>query len=157
MAIKQIIILLLILLPTTFSLPRPKDISYYNTNDISAKTTMVKLLNAEYGGHSLQSKIHGASVIINRLQHPAYPKTIKEVIFQKNQFAGTKSKHFKVDETVNTLESIRAVDIVLKSGSQLPSNIIFFSNVPKIKNKKWYNKIKKKFVFKDDAHSYFTD
>lgn len=43
---------------------------------------MARVINAEARGESFMGKVAVGAVIINRLRHPAFPKTVRGVIFQ---------------------------------------------------------------------------
>lgn len=43
---------------------------------------LAKLVNAEASGESYTGKVAVAATVLNRLEHPDYPKSISEVIFQ---------------------------------------------------------------------------
>lgn len=45
-----------------------------------------RLVEAEAGGESIQGRIAVANVILNRIKSDKYPNTLREVIYQKNQF-----------------------------------------------------------------------
>lgn len=155
------IIILLILFPTTLFAPRLGDHKNPNIEYIKKLTLFTKLLNAEYGNSSLQAKLNGGSVVLNRLLHPAYPKTLEKVILQEKagtpQFSGIKSKHFKIDNSNTTKSSLQAAMLLLDKGSILPKNVLFFANPTKSINKKWINTIKNKLYSCDEAHCYYTN
>lgn len=153
--IRNILLSIIVLLPLTISSPRMRDLSRDNIMYLKQLTLFTKILNAEYYGESLQSKINGGSVILNRLNHKAFPKTLRAVIFQKNQFA-VNGKKFLIDTSVYTKQSLQAAMLLLTFGSQLPPNIVYFHNPKTIKNKKWEYKIKKKLYMCDEVHCYFS-
>ena len=43
---------------------------------------IARVINAEARGESFIGKVAVGAVIVNRLRHPAFPKTVREVIFQ---------------------------------------------------------------------------
>jgi len=43
---------------------------------------MARIINAEARGESFLGKVAVGAVVINRLRHPAFPKSVREVIFQ---------------------------------------------------------------------------
>lgn len=62
-----------------------------------------------------------ASVVLNRVKHDYYPDTIKEVIFQKGQYAI--GKHFKTPSK----RAYKNAKYILEHGSIIPSDCIFQS------------------------------
>lgn len=47
---------------------------------------MRKIVSCEAGGQELEAQIAIANVILNRLKSEKFPNTIKEVVYQSNQF-----------------------------------------------------------------------
>ena len=50
-----------------------------------------RIINSESGNQPLDGKVAVGNVILNRVSNPIFPNTVYEVIFQKNQFAPTRS------------------------------------------------------------------
>lgn len=87
----------------------PIPITYFSTNPVvtvkalSLKsfdeiTHLTKLINSEalYEPDEGQKEVLG--VVLARVASKKFPNTIKEVIYQKGQFDGIRSKYFKVDK-----------------------------------------------------------
>lgn len=55
----------------------------FNTGEMDL---FYRLVEAEAGGESIEGRIAVANVILNRIRSPKYPDTLKEVIYQQNQF-----------------------------------------------------------------------
>lgn len=152
---KIYLLLLLIILPGSFTPSRPLVHVYRDIKYIKTLTLFVKVINSESIGQSYEEKLRVGSVILNRIKDPTFPKTLSGVIFKKNQFKGINSKHFKVINSVKGRESIKAARYLLKYGSILPKDVVYFHN-PKVgKDKQWMNKIKHKLYLKGDGHWYF--
>ena len=91
-----------------------------------------RLVESESGIESYECKEMVASVVMNRVNSKLFPNTIKEVIFQKNgnipQFSVTitlKTGKRPIDCTPSK-DSIKAAKKVLKNGSSIPENVIYF-------------------------------
>lgn len=69
--------------------------SYTQGESVSANVDEVKLLAAiiqcEAGGESYEGQVAVGAVVMNRVKSSRFPNTIKEVIYQKNQFSPVKS------------------------------------------------------------------
>lgn len=55
----------------------------FNTREMDL---FYRLVEAEAGGESIEGRIAVANVVLNRIRSPKYPDTLKEVIYQQNQF-----------------------------------------------------------------------
>ncbi|MHB8172265.1 MAG: cell wall hydrolase [Thermincolia bacterium] len=79
---------------------------------------LARLIHAEARGESMEGKIAVGAVVLNRLAHPDYPKTIRDIIYQKNervhQFSpvqdGSISMEPDRDSVEAALDAIRGVD-----------------------------------------------
>ena len=67
-----------------------------------------------------------ASVVINRVNSPIYPNTIKDVIFQGGQYAN----QGMIASTVPTQKVINNARYVLENGSTIPSNVLGQAGFP---------------------------
>lgn len=83
------------------------------------------LINGEAGGHSKELQIGVGSVVLNRVKDERFPNTIKEVVFQKGQYACTWDGNYDKEPSQAVIDV--AIDL-LKNGSQLPNYIIFHAN-----------------------------
>jgi hypothetical protein len=52
---------------------------------------MAEAIHREASGEGSHGKRAVAQVILNRVRHPAYPKTVCDVVFQTGQFSWTKT------------------------------------------------------------------
>lgn len=83
------------------------------------------LINGEAGGHSKELQIGVGSVVLNRVKDKRFPNTIKEVVFQKGQYACTWDGNYDKEPSQAVIDV--TIDL-LKNGSQLPNYIIFHAN-----------------------------
>lgn len=153
---KTYILLILLLLPATFSFPRTVELHRRGILYTKDLVLFIQTINSESVGQSFAEKLRTGSVILNRLNDPEFPKTLRQVIYQKKQFKGLKTKNFKLDyNSLKGRESIKAGIFLYKYGSILPRDIVYFHN-PKIgQDKEWMAKIKHKLYIKGDGHWYF--
>ena len=84
-----------------------------------------RIIFSESGNQSLAGKIAVGNVVLNRVENPAFPDTIYDVIFQKNQFspAGSGSIHRTPRES-----SVIAAKLVL-DGAEVMEDALFFNRV----------------------------
>lgn len=88
--------------------------------DDAERELMAQIVMNEAEGEPQDGKQAVATVIVNRVLSPLFPDTIREVIYEKNQFAtsGTKTP---------TQECYDAVDAALKYEG-FPTNLFYFRN-----------------------------
>lgn len=97
---------------------------------------MAKLIHAEARGESFEGQVAVGAVILNRISSPHFPKTIAEVILQKNnnvyQFSpvGDGSINLEPDE-----KAFKAAEQAL-AGNDPTGGALFFYN-PDISNDTW--------------------
>lgn len=121
---------------------------YITQNDIHL---MAKVVYAESNCEPFEGKIAVASVILNRLKYPEFPKTVDGVVKQKGAFSCVKNG--KID-VIPDESSYKAVFQALK-GEDPTERAIFFYN-PKIATSKWMKNIDKKNVKTIGNHVFFV-
>ena len=87
-----------------------------------------RLVSAEAAGESFEGKLAVATVIINRVNNPNYPKTISGVILDQSwgyQFTPVADGRINLPATN---DSRKAVQMVLSGYRSFGSNILFFIN-----------------------------
>lgn len=102
-------------------------VSYYSYTE-EELDLLARLVSSEGGGESYDTKLKIASVVMNRVTDPYFPDTIREVIYQKNQFAVTTYRIngvIMIDRPADE-ESFRAAKEVLDYGTVLPSTVQVF-------------------------------
>jgi N-acetylmuramoyl-L-alanine amidase len=92
-----------------------------------------RLVRAEAQTEPLEGKVAVACVVLNRVESPQFPDSIKEVIFAPGQFQPVKNGEINkpADE-----ESIQAVKAALSEQRQLAPGALFFYN-PAIATSRW--------------------
>lgn len=97
---------------------------------------LARLIHAEARGESFEGQVAVGAVILNRLASPHFPKTIHDVVFQKNkrvyQFSPVG------DGSINLEPDERAVRAAMQamSGEDPSNGALFFYN-PDISSDKW--------------------
>ena len=152
--LKSILVSLLVIL--TVTTPRSGSFKKQYIKDIEELSLLIRVINSESHGQSYTEKLRVGSVILNRLHDSDFPKTLYDVVYQKNQFKGLKTKLFEIDNTtIKGRESINAATWLVEHGSILPKNIVYFHNPVTGKDRKWISKMKHKLYLKGDGHWYF--
>lgn len=124
-----------------------KEVPFVTEDDVYL---MAQVVYAESRSEPYEGKIAVASVIINRLNHPNFPKTIKEVITQKSAFSCVVNGEISV---VPDASCYSAVLDALK-GRDPSEKAVFFYN-PKIATSHWMKNINKGNVKTIGNHVFF--
>ena len=81
---------------------------------------MAHLLAGEAQCYPDEEQIYVGSVVLNRVAHKEFPNTIKDVVFQKGQYACTWDGNYDREPTEQNWKNAR---ILLEHGSVLPSYV----------------------------------
>lgn len=95
------------------------------------KDLLARLVRAEAQGEPYAGKVAVAEVVLNRVDHPAFPDTIQDVIYQEGQFSPVVSG--EINKPADT-ESKKAVEEALTSGRN--NGALYFYN-PKTATSRW--------------------
>ncbi len=120
---------------------------YITQNDVDL---MAKVVYAESNSEPFEGQVAVASVILNRLKYPEFPKTVEGVIKQRGAFSCVRNG------TVNAYPnetSYNAVSQALK-GIDPSDKSTFFYN-PKIATSQWMKNIDKKNMKTIGNHVFF--
>lgn len=111
---------------------------------------VAKIVYAESKGEPFIGKIGVASVILNRLSHPHFPKSIREIIFQKNAFSCIDDgyQHIEPDE-----ETYEAIDEAMRGYDPTDSAVFFYN--PKTATCQWIKKVSKIQTIQIGNHVFF--
>ncbi|MDP4088820.1 MAG: cell wall hydrolase [Bacillota bacterium] len=120
---------------------------YLSDDDINL---MAQVVFAESRAEPYEGKVAVASVILNRLLHPGFPKTVSGVIMQKGAFSCVVNGKLNV---VPTEECYNAVFDALK-GKDPTGEAVFFYN-PKTAKSQWMKNVKKSNVKPIGNHVFF--
>lgn len=111
---------------------------------------LVKVVYAESKGEPYNGKVGVASVILNRLTHPDFPKSLKDVIFEKNAFSCIGYGYENIEPDTETYS---AVNEALK-GYDPTNDAVYFYN-PVTTTSKWMKKVSKGSVTVIGNHVFF--
>lgn len=89
---------------------------------------LARLVMAEAGNEPLEGQVGVAAVVVNRVRHPGFPKSVTAVIQEPGQFKSVELE--RVQAMVPTADAVAAVDRAL-SGEDPTNGAIFFYNPAK--------------------------
>lgn len=131
---------------TANGMPLVSGDSYYNADDLY---WLSHIINAESGNQSLAGKIAVGNVVLNRVASSQFPNTVKEVIYQKNQFSPVKNGSIKLEPNA---ESVIAAKLCL-DGANTAGNALFFLN-PKTAKSAWASR-NRPYLTTIGAHAFY--
>ncbi|MGM0415007.1 MAG: cell wall hydrolase [Bacillota bacterium] len=112
--------------------------SYQNFSSEEIKI-LASIINAEARGESYRGKVAVGAVIINRVYHPSFPNTIKEVVYQSGQFTPVENGMINLSPNSDSFQA--AYDAV--KGEDPSQGSLYFYNPEKSKNPSFFAKRKK--------------
>jgi N-acetylmuramoyl-L-alanine amidase len=112
---------------------------------------MAQVVYAESRAEPFDGKVAVASVILNRVLHPEFPKTVEGVVKQKGAFSCIRNG--KIDVIPNS-ECYNAVLEAIK-GKDPTNRAVFFYN-PRTATSKWMKNISKDNVTPIGNHVFFV-
>ena len=107
------------------TVPEHKPVYNYTEEELDL---LARLIYSEGGIESYDTKLKIGSVVMNRVDDPYFPNTIREVIYQKNQFSVTFTKLdgvIMIDRPADD-EAKKAALEILTYGSVLPPKVQVF-------------------------------
>ena len=119
--------------------------------------TLLKIVEAEAGGEDDIGKILVANVIFNRIEHPEFPSTVTEVVWQN--VAGSPQFSPTVDGRIHTVtvseETREAVNRAI-DGEDYSQGALYFveASTADQDNVKWF-KSDLKYLFKHGVHTFY--
>lgn len=112
---------------------------------------MAQVVCAESRAEPYEGKVAVASVILNRLQSNQFPKSVEDVIMQKNAFSCIRNGEITI---IPDPASYNAVLDALK-GKDPTGKALFFYN-PKIATSSWMKNVDKKNIKSIGNHVFFA-
>lgn len=111
---------------------------FYNYKNFNADEmeVLASIIHAEARGESYKGKVAVGAVILNRVYHPSFPNTIKEVVYQSGQFKPVENGMININPDDASFKA--AYDAV---GGIDPSNgSLYFYNPKKSQNPEFFAK-----------------
>lgn len=93
---------------------------------------LARIIYAEARGESFEGQVAVGAVVLNRVQHPDFPKSIKDVVYQPGQFTAVADKQIELKPDD---EAYQAAQAALEG--QDPSNGAIYYYNPKIATDPW--------------------
>ena len=115
---------------------------------------LLKIVESEAGICDQKGKILVANVVLNRMSSSHFPDTVKEVVYQKNQFSPVENG--SIDQVSVTEETRQAVSLAL-SGTDYSQGALFFAarRLAGEDNMKWFDR-SLHYLFEHDGHEFYT-
>lgn len=110
---------------------------------------LARIIQAEAGGVSMESKIAVGTVVLNRVESPKFPNTIYDVIFQKNQFSPVKSGSIYKTPSEDSYEAARRC----LEGERTDRRILYFM-MTKYAPGSWMDRTRELIVIIDSESFY---
>lgn len=111
---------------------------------------MAQVVYAESRSEPYEGKVAVASVILNRLKNPEFPKTVKGVVLQKEAFSCIRGGKINLEPDKTSYSAV----LEALSGKDPSNNALFFYN-PQIATSKWMKNIQKQNVKAIGNHVFF--
>jgi N-acetylmuramoyl-L-alanine amidase len=114
---------------------------FYSYKNFSADEieVLASIINAEARGESYQGKVAVGAVIINRVYHPSFPNSIREVVYQAGQFTPVENGMINLSPDNDSFKA--AYDAV--SGMDPSQGSLYFYNPVKSRNPDFFAKREK--------------
>lgn len=109
---------------------------------------LAKVVHAEAGNQDIIGRALVARVVMNRVESETFPDTIKDVVFQKNQFSTTFDGAF--DKAEPTADDWQAVNMVMQGWDDSQGALFFEAK----SNSTWHRK-NLKFLFQHQDHYFY--
>ena len=118
---------------------------------------LLRIVEAEAGSEDIEGRMLVAGVVLNRVNSEAFPDTVKEVVFQREngtaQFSPAYSGRY--DKVIVSEETIEAVERVL-CGEDISEGALYFASRKYANSDKmrWFDE-KLTFLFSHGGHEFF--
>ena len=118
---------------------------------------LLRIVEAEAGSEDIEGRMLVAGVVLNRVNSEAFPDTVKEVVFQREngtaQFSPAYSGRY--DKVIVSEETIEAVERVL-CGEDISDGALYFASRKYANSDKmrWFDE-KLTFLFSHGGHEFF--
>ena len=95
---------------------------------------LARIISAEAKGEPIEGQIAVGNVVLNRVEHTDFPDTIKEVIFQCNQFSPVSNGSIYSEPTETALE---VAEMVLEGHRVVDRDVLYFYNANTVNRGSW--------------------
>lgn len=119
--------------PKVESKPEPKEESKPKETLSEDTYLLAKIINAEAKDQPYSGKVAVGNVIMNRVESPQFPDTIRDVVYQKGQFSPVANGSINKEPSK---ESIKAAQDVINGKQVVGEEVLYFYN-PDISTSDW--------------------
>jgi N-acetylmuramoyl-L-alanine amidase len=109
---------------------------------------LARVIYAEARGEIFEGQVAVGAVVVNRLTHPQFPKTIREVIYQQGQFTAVSDQQILLEPNPLAFQAAEAA----LAGQDPTGGAIFYFN-PRLAEDDW---IKQRPVVKEIGNHIFS-
>ncbi|RAK11192.1 N-acetylmuramoyl-L-alanine amidase [Halanaerobium saccharolyticum] len=113
---------------------RSDDFHSYKNFSADEIEILASIINAEARGESYDGKVAVGAVIINRVYHPSFPNSIREVVYQSGQFTPVENGMINLSPDSDSFKA--AYDAV--SGLDPSQGSLYFYNPAKSRNPSFF-------------------
>jgi N-acetylmuramoyl-L-alanine amidase len=117
----------------------------YSHHDLEDIALLARLVFAEARGEPFEGQIAVAAVVLNRLEHPGFPDTVREVIYQPRQFEPVANG--AINQTPDNLAYLAVMEA--RAGIDPTDGSVFFWNPRKVPASSWVWTLKVKLQIGD--------
>ena len=93
---------------------------------------LARVIYAEARGEDFDGQVAVGAVVLNRLKHPGFPKTIREVVYQEGAFTATADRQIRLEPDESAWEAAAAA----LAGKDPTGGALFYYN-PAIAKDRW--------------------
>ena len=135
---------------TTESMEKPYDSKIHSMNreDIYL---LAKIAMAEAGNQDTEGKALVMLVVLNRVWDDRFPNTVREVIYQKNQFTPVSNGSF--DKVEPDEDCWKALEMIQTGNWDKSQGALYFES----KSQSTWHEEHLKFLFKHEDHYFYTE
>jgi len=112
-----------------FALPE----GYYSQGDLDDISLLARLVYAEARGEPFAGQVAVAAVLLNRLEHPGFPDSVRDAIYQPRQFEVVTNG--TINQTPDNLAYLAVLDA--RKGVDPTNGSVFFWNPRKVGASSW--------------------
>jgi peptidoglycan lytic transglycosylase len=114
-------------------------------------TLLARIIHAEARGETYKGQVAVGAVVLNRLRSPEFPKTVKAVMMEKNQFSCIQDGQIRLTPNATAFRAAKAA----VKGWDPTGNALFYYN-PNISDSKWFKKLRTRATAKIGNHQFYA-
>ncbi len=111
---------------------------------------LAKIAKLEAGNQDVIGKALVVRVVMNRVENPEFPDSVKAVIYEENQFSPVRSGDF--ESAIPDRECLEAVKMVMSDGWDESQGALYFES----ESKSTWHRENLKYLFEYGEHYFYT-